>query len=226
MSWTPGQPETARYICGGCKAAMSQQELSRAVHQAGEADAWVPTRPENKGHAGFQVSGLMVRDMAFMVDAYEKAVKKGIRSIQVWWNTVLGEPWDVRLGEAISKDVLMQRREPILEVPGAVGIVTLAVDVQDNRLEVLTVGWGVGEERWVLEHREIAGNLAESAPWNELEQLVRRTLDREDGGKMRASLCVVDLGGHFGKQVYRFAKRPAVRGMVDPCPAHPYRLEG
>ena len=53
-------------------------------------------------------------------------------------------------GEGVEPDrVLMRREEYEAPAPSGVTFVTMGVDVQDDRLEALVVGWGPGEESLV-----------------------------------------------------------------------------
>src|SRR5262249_24733811 len=93
-------------------------------------------------------------------------------------------------------EFLMLRREPYatgpLEpdsfvLPENVWAISCGVDCQVNRLEVVLVGWGLGEEMWILEARSIPGNLAQSSFWPGLENYIyphslERSLRRRASG--------------------------------------------
>ena len=57
-------------------------------------------------------------------------------------NTMLAETWELR-GEVVESHALESRREAYLaELPDGVCVLTMGVDVQDNRLAVGIWGWG------------------------------------------------------------------------------------
>lgn len=59
---------------------------------------------------------------------------------------VLGEVWEDR-GDSLDPSVLSERKEDYAaEVPAGVRILTAAVDVQDDRLELKVKGYGEREE--------------------------------------------------------------------------------
>jgi len=204
------------YGCEGCGCGWSDPELRAAVL----AGRWVATRPDVKGHAGFHVKGLMVRSMETLVKGFQKAKRRGIGALQVWRNTQLGEWWDPREGDIAQVDDLLGRANESDytsgQVPDGVGILVGAVDVQDNRLELLVLGIGVGEETWRIQHLEITGNPAQPEVWDRLEVEVLREWPRVSGGVMKVRIACVDLGGHHGKEAAAFCKRKAVRGVAQP----------
>ena len=197
------------YACKGGGCVIEEAEFRRAVLAGG----WVATRPHITDHAGFWVQGLMVRPMHVLVEGFLAAKAKGPGSLQVWVNTQLGEWWDPRDGDALQVEGLMARREayPMGTVPAGPVLLVGSVDVQDDRLELQILGVGPGEETWLIDYRQIPGNLATRDPWDRLEEQLRTEL-----GGLRIRAVALDIGGHFTRQCYQFAKRPALKGIVFP----------
>ena len=200
------------YACSGGGCEIREVELRRAV-LAGE---WRATRSDVRGRAGFMVHGLMVRPMATLVERFLVAKRRGPKPLQSFVNTQLGEWWNPRDGDVVQAQGLAARTEPYEAIPAAVGLLVAAVDIQDDRLEVKILGVGAGEELWVVAREIIPGNLAQAEPWDRLEALLRADYPREDGGTQRIKGAACDIGGHFTKQVYRFARRPRVKGIIYP----------
>ena len=206
------------YACKGGGCEIAENELRRAINRAEEDGlGWTPTRPNVTDHAGFHVHGLQVRSMATLVSKFLRAKRKGPKALQVWVNTQLGEWWDPREGDEVQVDGLLKRaREESYssgEVPEGVGVLVASVDVQTSpqRLEVMVLGVGVGQELWVVHHELIPGNLALPEPWDRLEALV---LQEHGGQRIRA--VTVDIGGHYTRQAYALCKRPRLRGLAHP----------
>jgi phage terminase large subunit GpA-like protein len=197
------------YACRGCGCEITEGDFRRAIM----AGKWIAKRPHILDHAGFRVHGLMVRPMAVLVAQFKKAKAKGPGSLQVFINTQLGEWWDPREGDSVLVEGLMARREEWVQgqVPEAVLALVASVDIQDDRLELLIQGIGLGEETWRVCYRQIFGNLATSDPWDTLEELLR-----QDWGGLRVKACAMDIGGHFTKQAYKFARRAWMKGLVFP----------
>ena len=79
-------------------------------------------------------------------------------NLQVWYNTQMGLPYRKHAGKEIRIETLISRCEVwAAEVPDWVAVITMGVDVQDYRLEVETVGWGLNEESWSLDYTVIDG---------------------------------------------------------------------
>ena len=214
VSWSEGCPEGACYACKACGGQITDAQ-KQGMLLKGE---WRPSRPF-AGTAGFAINELYSpwRGFGEIAVAFLRAKHNGVQALKVWINTTLGEAWDPRDGEAVKVDGLLGRREVYAaEVPAGVGLLVAGCDVQDDRLEVLVYGVGAGEESWVIEHRVIPGNLVQPEAWNELQELVLRSWKHESGASLRIRVLGIDVGGHFGKQVYQFTHRPQVRGIVRP----------
>lgn len=197
------------YACRGGGCEISEGDFRRAIL----AGRWIAGRPWITDHAGFRVHGLMVRPMSVLVTQFKKAKAKGPGSLQVFVNTQLGEWWDPREGDALLVEGLLARRDDytIGTCPAGPLVLYVSIDVQDDRLELLVIGYGYGLESWRVEYRQIYGNLTTEAPWEEAERLIL-----QDWDGMKVSAATVDIGGHFTKQAYKFAKRPRLKGLVFP----------
>ena len=67
---------------------------------------------------------------------------------------MLGETWEER-GKGADDDSLLSRRERYnAEIPEGVLLLTAAVDVQDDRLEIEEVGCGRAYESWGLQYEK------------------------------------------------------------------------
>lgn len=223
-------PETARYLCEECHEALYDDDINDMVKN-GE---WIATAPFN-GIAGFgelpefyapwKKLGETVQDFLNTHDDPDK--------LRVWVNTALGQPWK-EPGEALEvADVfeLRERYDPI--APAGSGIVTGFVDVQDDRLEVLTKAWGRGEESWALERKVFHGDTSiipeslsmpgqlnmfdrrdnENNPWCQLDEFYNRTYQHASGVQIPISVLGIDTGGHRADQVYTYVKMRQHRGV-------------
>lgn len=206
------------YGCAGGGCEITEPELRRAV-LAGE---WVATRPEITDHAGFHVHGLMVRPMSTLVKKFLKAKRKGRMALQVFVNTQLGEWWNLRDGDEIQVEGLLARARSesyaMGQIPAGVGVLVASLDVQSSpqRLEWMLYGVGSGHESWVIQHEIIPGNLLQAEAWDRVQALLLKAWPREDGAELHIRAQTGDIGGHFTKQMYAFARRPALRGLVHP----------
>jgi phage terminase large subunit GpA-like protein len=152
-----GIPESVYYVCrhNGC-----------IIHEADKADMvtngeWRATKPF-KGHAGFHIwAGYSLFPNACWSNLVAEwlRVKDDPLARQTFINLVLGEPYEDRGDRALSERRLAARTEVWdAEVPDGVGLITVGGDVQDDRVELETIGWGHNEESWSIDHAVIEGD--------------------------------------------------------------------
>ncbi len=195
-------PANTYYECIECKEPITEQDKYPMV----QSGRWVATHPERKNRPGFHLSELyspwstwedMVRDF---LEAREKQKGGDHQDMKVFKNTRLALTWDEAVSSDIKTETLMQRRESYTLTEGVLYI-TAGVDVQDDRLEVLVIGWGENEESWVLGFKQIWGNPAIATVWNQLFQYLTTPIE---GRKINST--GVDTGGHHTQQAYAFVK--------------------
>ncbi len=124
-------------------------------------------------------------------------------------------------GETLDEQHLYDRREEyapkgaVWEVPMAACLVTAAVDVQGNRLEIEIEGWGQKRENWGILKDVITGSPAREETWQELEEkYLYRTFLHESGIALRIAGLGIDIGGHHTDMAYKFVKRHGRRRRV------------
>lgn len=234
MMWDGKDASTARMICPSCHEEIAERHKTFML----ENGEWRATSNNGrKGAAGFHLSSLysplgwlswpdMVQEWIDSQDNPEK--------LQTFINTRLAETWEEK-NESIQFEVLEARAETFSNLlPAGIRLITTSSDVQDDRIETLVLGWGKGEECWILEQKIFYGNLEQSQIWTELAQFLDskyeidvaqfKVLNRnkvadgsvEDGsvditkdssGKrfaMGIHCSVIDTGGHFTDSVLRF----------------------
>jgi phage terminase large subunit GpA-like protein len=139
-------------------------------------------------------------------EANREAKKGNVELLKAWTNTSLGETWEEQ-GDELEEDQLIKRREWYdAEVPERVRVLTAAVDVQDDRLEVEVVGWGAGKESWGIEFRRFYGDPGAPDIWRELDGYLSRMWKKADGTSLGIACTTIDSGGHYTTEVYRFCK--------------------
>ena len=197
-------PETAYYLCRqGCVI----EEADKAAMVA--AGQWRATRPF-RGHAGFHIwTGYSLHVNA----AWSRLVEEWLEAKddplerQTFVNLVLGLPYEERGTKALSEARLLAQREAWPgEVPDGVAVVTVGVDVQDNRVELEFVGWGRDEESWSIAHEVVEGDPDGAALWQAVDALLKREWRTASGRGVVAMAACVDSGGHHTQRVYDFAR--------------------
>lgn len=220
VQWDKGtdgkhQPETTRYHCARCGAGIEEHH-KLAMLQGGE---WRAERPEIK-KAGFHLNALYSpwTPWADVVREF-LAAKNKPELLQVWTNTMLGEPYE-QSGDAPAWVSLQNRADAYAAgvVPDGGLLMTAGVDVQRNRLAVLVEAWGPNEECWVVWWGEIFGDPKTEGPWRELDYLLEKQWPRASGGTLNIASVAVDASdGGTMQDVYNYVRRRpraiAVKGM-------------
>lgn len=222
--------ETARYVCEHCHSELYDDDINEMV-KLGE---WIATAPFN-GIAGFGELPEFYAPWKKLSDTVRDFLnaKEDPDKLRVWVNTALGQPWK-EPGESLEvADIFELREEYDPVVPIGAGIVCASVDVQDDRLEVLTKGWGRGEESWALERRIFSGDTSiipdslsmpgqlnmfelrdnENNPWAQMDQFLMATYPHESGVQIPIAITGIDTGGHRADQVYTYVKMRQGRGV-------------
>jgi phage terminase large subunit GpA-like protein len=215
LKWENNDPKTARYECEVCKEQFAEIHKP-AMLRKGE---WRATAPSDGKTAGFQLSGLYSPlgwlSWADMVDDFLRA-KADAPMLKSFVNTRLAETWEEDYASKVDADGLMARCEPYKAgvVPDGGLLVTIGVDVQDNRLAVSVWAWGRDEEGWLLDHQEIYGDPSRPELWKQLDEVVLREWPHANGGKVTAEVACIDSGGHFTGEVYQYARERQGHGVV------------
>jgi phage terminase large subunit GpA-like protein len=217
VKWPEDRPELAHYECEHCAGVILDSHRQEML-QAGQ---WVPEHPER----GVRISTYAINELyspwrgfpAIAMDFLE-AKRGGPDTLRVFVNTVLGETWDHHVGEVIDPDAIEHRAEAYAAVvPRGVAYLTAGVDVQHDRLELLIVGHGANDERWVIAppnsegapHAPIVvwGSPAVDSTWKLLDKWLFSSYPHECGKQLKISLALVDSSdGATQEHVLRYTK--------------------
>ncbi|MDR1744257.1 MAG: phage terminase large subunit family protein, partial [Planctomycetota bacterium] len=159
LVWSREDPDAVHMACEQCAGVIEEYHKTEML----ESGKW---RAKNPGHwrIGFHLSALY-SPLGWL--SWAEAVRTFIEAegdvvkMQVFVNTILGLPW-AEDSESIAEDYLKRRAETYkAQAPMGVLVLTMAVDVQSNRLEYEIVGWGEGEESWGIEYGVLRGDPTE-----------------------------------------------------------------
>lgn len=208
-------PEKAHYICAHCG-----EKINEAQKRAGLlVGVWVAAHP-GRIVRSFHINELSSpwRTFAQIATDYVGAYKRGRHSLRVFWNTVLGLPWEDSAALRMDEEALRKREyEFDGKIPADAAFLTVAVDVQKDRLEVMFVAHSPYRERWVIpvmgaggdpqSPYQIWGSYQDKKTWDALDRVVFATFTHASGKRMRASAVFVDSSdGNSVEHVHKYVK--------------------
>lgn len=213
-----GEPE---YLCKHCGVLISEHQKPLML----ERGKWIAENKENGQYPGFHLaqfySTLGKSGWKSAVNKFLKFTKLKKQKIptyidlqETWTNDVLGETWESVAGESANWEILFNRRENLTTEPidSRIAVICSGVDVQDDRIEIQTVGFAKGFEPFIIEYKVLYGKLTDQDIWAHLDQYLLKTFTRPDGLKMRILGAAIDTQGHYTDGVYEFVKTRYIPG--------------
>lgn len=230
-----GEPERSAYHCPFCDAAHSPAQYRQIC--SGKSARYFPTagltesdqlviaesyrdaRPADPTNRSFWRPGfcsLLPHHSAFrsklheIVSEYESA-KKDRKALEVWTNEKATEVWDdsEESEQPPEWKTIWARREDYADaLPLECLVLTAAVDVQSNRLEIEWKAWGREEKSWGIEVHQLFGNPRERQVWDALNLQLQRKFPRADKSELSLSMAFVDAGW-AADMVYAYLSRLA-----------------
>ncbi|MBP0047660.1 phage terminase large subunit family protein [Marinobacterium sp. AK62] len=202
-------PETARYMCvNGCAPGWTDAERIAAIRTAEEIGAgWKAAKPF-RGHASYHLNELYstFRRLGDIVQSFLD--KKAAGDLQTFVNVSLAETWEER-GDQVDSTGLIERAEKYrAPVPAGGLVLTSGVDMQQDRLEVETVAWGLGDESWSVDYQVLWGDPLQGDVWDDLDDYLAKTWMHQSGAQLPISAACLDTGGNSGytQAAYEYAK--------------------
>jgi phage terminase large subunit GpA-like protein len=211
-------PLTAHYVCEHCGGVWHDHQKVGLMLQGGE---WIAENPFVKT-AGFHLNELYSpwKSWADVVQDFLDA-KNDSEQLKTWTNTSLGETYE-ESGDQIDDTWLFARREEYpAEVPQGAVVLTMGVDVQEDRLECEVVGYGVGEESWNVDFRILHGDTSAAEVWKDLDDLRATIYEHESGHALNIAATGID-SGYRTQIVYDYVRKCkgqrvyAMKGVTGP----------
>lgn len=221
---------SARYLCESCGHAHENNDKTRLFAE-GNAEWRATAVPATPHHRSYHLSALY---SPVGMQTWDACVVKWLAAwdvennrprdnlaLQVFYNNVLGEPFEAR-GVKLRFEIVSAHRRHVYrygEVPNkwllqyassAVLVATLAVDVHIDNLAVAVIGWCRGRRAVLLDYWRFGGDteqLDNPATWGRLREVIEGKEYRgDDGTAYRIQLSLID-SGYLTDTVYRFCER-------------------
>lgn len=212
-----GKIVDAQYTCEACQKLIPEHHKSAMLAEG----KWVhedPANPVRSFHINilYQPYGWKMSWVALAkswMKAWKRSTRGDTRALKVFINTFLAETWEEK-SEKFEEDELKSRKELYrAAVPAGAYVLTGAVDIQDDRIEVECVGWGLEEERWSIDYQRLMGSPAQKEVWEQLDAWIDKKFEHEHGIAMSMQIIAVDTGGHHTMEAYKFIAKRQHKGL-------------
>lgn len=227
FKWINDDPKTVCYSCVDCGALSTQNEFLPMFKQGiwRDGDVWTKdgltyfegkNRIETPEAVSFHIwtAYSPFTTWVRIVQDFLKA-KSDQSRLKSFVNTTLGECWDDTEGEKLEPNGLYMRREFYSHpIPVNDCVLTAAVDVQDDRLEIEVEAWREGEEQYSISYDRLYGDLSRSEIWEALARHLMQTYETPNGSRLEVRLTLIDSGGHYTDEVYNFSKKYGVQRFI------------
>ena len=198
-----------RWKCSQCGAELDEHSTKRCPGK------WVSKNPRalDNGVRSFHLNAFMSpwSDWKDICATFLNG-KDDPELLKAFYNTMLGETWEVRDRSGAPEKLYARREHYNAEVPTGVLVLTCGIDTQGNRLEYEVVGWDRDEQSWGILRGMIFGRADAPGTWEEVDDLLDREFKLKNGMKMRISATFVDSGGNFPENVYRECGKRNLKG--------------
>jgi len=210
-------PSTTIYKCEKCNHHIPHTK-KRWMVERGE---WRATAPYNGKHVGFHIwAAYSYSPNASWSNLMEEylACKNDQEQLKTFINVTLGEVYEDEYHTKASADGLLKRaadekyKEGI--PPKEVLILTLGIDVQDDRLSMSVIGFGRNEEMFLIDRKVIYGSPARADLWAQLDEVLQGKYTNEDGKELKIDSAAIDTGGHFTQETYQYVREREQLGLI------------
>ncbi|MDQ3233316.1 MAG: phage terminase large subunit family protein [Pseudobdellovibrionaceae bacterium] len=206
LDWSKEVPV---YRCVRCN--FGHLEEDKTVMLAG--GQWRPTAPAPSDKArGYHLPALYAPVGMWSWKSSVLQYIKGLDSaveMKVFINNCLGDPYeDASIKTLDPNDLrnLVEDYDAHSGLPNGVCYVTAGIDTHPSHLDLVVMGWGKDDERWVLHHAVINGDSNQDEAWAEAYMHLQAIYSHPSGIDFRVAATCIDTGGHNTDAVYRFCK--------------------
>jgi terminase, large subunit len=200
---------SVKYRCAHCRE-MIEEKYKRRMLDAGR---WVHKYPDRRRVRGYHINALYApwKPIWPILAAEWDDAQGNPEKLKAFVTLNLGETWDEG-AQALNPAHLASRREAYeapdgttVLVPKGVGVLICAADVQRDRIEAQIIGFGKGEEAWLIEHKIFNGDPGLPEVWEELDAFLLKEWPHECGLILKPAITLIDSGdGGNVDSVYDF----------------------
>ena len=183
---------------------------------------WRATAPENTDatRRGYHISALY---SPIGWKSWAKIAKQWVEAqghpekLKAFVNNVLAETWEEDYSTKLDAATVKERAETydLMFAPRGVLVLTAGVDVQQNRIEIQIIGWGEGEEAWVVHYAVIYGDPTSFEVWAQVIDVINTPIRHESGVEMQVYAASIDSSdGNMTNEVYAVTREHRRRHLL------------
>lgn len=223
--------DSVRYVCSECGHEHFEHDKTK-LFSLSEGAHWHPTaNPVEPGIRSYHLPALYspygfaswakcVGDYLKGFDPVEKKVKD-VTKYQVFYNNILGWPFEVRGVKVQFEQVSAHRRQSYKygEIPNTyaeehsgsiIQFLTCKVDVHKDNLAVAVTGWTKGMRSYLINYWRFEDDdctQPDSPVWQRLRELIEETTYTSDDGKEYRITCTLIDAGYENDTVVKFCSQ-------------------
>jgi phage terminase large subunit GpA-like protein len=218
LVWDKGDPSSVHYVCRYCGGTFVETDKPRIL-PAGEWTATTTAIDPTVTSYGLNclylpLGGYGWADLARQWESAMARLRAGDPDEhRTVINTRLAESYETP-GDTLDAHALSRLVEPDWgeRIPAGVRVITCGTDVQDDRIETITIGWGNGWEVWILDYNVILSDPRMADAWARHDDLTRREYLTADGRRLRPAATCVD-SGFLPQRVLEYTQDRRRRGV-------------
>lgn len=223
---------TAHYVCANieCKAKIYESDRSKLMAGVEWEATAKSSNPETVSFVGLNRMYSSLSTWAQLAKEWVD-VKDDPETLPGFYNTSLGIPYKSDETPNVDESIVMSWAEDYLteknpNLPDEILLLTVAVDVHPDRLELEIDGWGINDENWLVHYEQIWGDSDHPDVWDELDKRLEMKWLRNDGVELsvggigkngKRNYCtVVDSGGYLKntQSVYDYTRPRFHLGII------------
>jgi phage terminase large subunit GpA-like protein len=213
LHWNKLNPSVVVYVCRQCEGHIEEHHKTEML----EKGRWVAENPKHKHRRGYELNALyhpigLGIGWVKLVDMWLKAqgdeAKKKTFTCDRLARAYINESMKKVKLEMLSERAEMYR---LRLAPLNVCVITAAMDLQNDRLEIQVVGWGIGLTAWILDYVVFSGDPNDPEVWDNATIFLNTPIEREDGTLLYIQATAIDTGGHRTQAAYQYVRRKRIK---------------
>ena len=187
--------------CPGCGYKLREKDKFDVMQEKGRGGTaeWIPTKkPDRPFVQSYIINGLMGQRTWVDIALQFIEVKDDPLKFPDFINDVLGETWKENEFKPDINELMQLAQEfehwPIGFIKKEVIFLTLAADIQKDRIEAGLIGWGRNKQGYMIDYWTFEGDPAsvENKSWKALSEKIYAKYKREDGQEMFVQYAFID----------------------------------